>query len=70
VVLRALSKNPRERYLSAEDMAFELRVAAQRSPINMARVPPRFTSQLIRRAIVRSRHPVYLALIALSRRCC
>ncbi len=32
VVMRALSKNPRERYPSADEMAYELRSAALRSP--------------------------------------
>ncbi len=32
VVLRALSKNPRERYLSADEMAYELRAAQDKQP--------------------------------------
>ena len=63
VVLRALSKNPRERYLSAEEMAYELRTAALRSPVSMSRIPPLFVSDLLRRTVVRSRHPIYVALI-------
>ncbi|MEO8396546.1 MAG: serine/threonine-protein kinase, partial [Chloroflexota bacterium] len=63
VVLRALSKNPRERYLSAEEMAYELRTAAQRSPVAIARVPPLFASDLLRNTVMKSRHPIYIGLI-------
>jgi len=64
VALRALSKNPRERYLSAGEMAYDLRMAALRSDVSMERVPPRFASDLLRRTLARSRHPLYIALIA------
>ena len=65
VVLRALSKNPRERYLSAEDMAYELRTAAHRSPVSMRRIPPLFASDLLQRTVVRSRPPIYVGLMVL-----
>ncbi len=65
VVLRALSKNPRERYLSAEEMAYELRAAARLAPVSMARIPPLYASDLLRDTVVRSRPPYYVALFAL-----
>ncbi len=64
IVLRALSKNPRARYGSVEEMAYELRAAAVRSPVSLRRIPPLFASDLMRRNL-RPRPRIYLLLLAL-----
>lgn len=51
VILRALSKNPRARFASAEDMAYELRAAAALSSMSLLRVPPMLAAQRVRRRL-------------------
>jgi ABC-type sugar transport system substrate-binding protein/tRNA A-37 threonylcarbamoyl transferase component Bud32 len=63
VILRALSKNPRARFASAEEMAYELRAAAARSSMSLRQVPPLFASDLARRRL--TPQPRFILLIAL-----
>ncbi len=58
VVLRALSKNPRERYLSADEMAYELRAAVMDTPPSVLSIPTARMRQMT------SRRWFYLLLIA------